>query len=55
MQFFSARGISARRLSYKGFGESNPIASNKTSKGRSMNRRVIFDLVRDDKIISAGQ
>lgn len=55
MQFFSARGISARRLTYKGFGESNPIATNKTSKGRSLNRRVVFNLVQDDRIISAGQ
>ncbi|MBX2875051.1 MAG: OmpA family protein [Saprospiraceae bacterium] len=55
MQYFSAKGITARRLSYKGFGESDPIASNSTAKGRSQNRRVTFELVMDDKVITSGR
>jgi len=35
-----ARGIEAQRITTKGWGESKPIASNKTKEGRAQNRRV---------------
>lgn len=35
-----ANGVSKRRVSTQGFGESDPIASNKTDYGRQRNRRV---------------
>ena len=34
-------GIDKSRLSYRGLGEANPIASNATEEGRKLNRRVI--------------
>ncbi len=33
-------GINSSRLSAKGYGESNPVASNETAEGRQQNRRV---------------
>ncbi len=36
------RGVSSERLSYKGYGESKPISTNKTDQGRRQNRRTSF-------------
>lgn len=38
--FFESKGISSDRLEREGFGESKPVADNKTAAGRSLNRRV---------------
>ena len=40
------QGIDASRLSSKGFGESMPVDSNKTAKGKANNRRVEVKLVK---------
>jgi OOP family OmpA-OmpF porin len=42
--YLLAKGVSADRMSYKGYGESQPIANNKYKEGREKNRRVEFDL-----------
>lgn len=40
------QGINVQRLSYQGFGESQPIASNENMKGRRKNRRVAFKVLK---------
>ena len=41
-RYLVSKGIEPSRLTSMGFGGEKPIANNKTSEGRSMNRRVIF-------------
>ena len=40
-------GISTDRLRSTGFGETKPIATNKTAKGKAMNRRVEISLIKE--------
>ncbi len=41
-KYLVARGVSADRLTVKGYGESMPVADNKTAEGRALNRRIEF-------------
>lgn len=43
------QGISAKRLSYAGYGESRPVSDNNSLRGRTLNRRVEFKLVAPGK------
>lgn len=45
-QYFVNAGVSADVLTVKGYGESKPIASNKTEDGRALNRRVEIKAVK---------
>jgi OOP family OmpA-OmpF porin len=38
--WLTGHGVAAGRLVAKGFGESQPVADNKTASGRALNRRV---------------
>lgn len=39
-EYLYKKGIDAKRISYKGYGKDNPIASNATLAGRKLNQRV---------------
>ena len=45
-QYLVRHGIDAARLSAKGYGEADPIASNRTAAGRAQNRRVELRITR---------
>lgn len=44
-EYLLDHGVDANRLSHEGFGLERPIATNDTSEGRQMNRRVEFVIV----------
>ena len=41
-QYLIAKGVEEKRITAKGYGDTRPIASNKTVSGRAKNRRVEF-------------
>ncbi len=48
--YLSDKNIASGRVSTKGMGESDPVASNDTEDGRSLNRRVEFVITANEKI-----
>lgn len=48
--YLTSRGISSKRESLKGFGESAPKYDNTTANGRTMNRRVEFLITANEKM-----
>ena len=46
VNYLSSKGIATERLSYKGFGSDNPIATNETAAGRALNRRTSFTITK---------
>lgn len=47
--FLTGKGIAKERFLVKGYGETKPIADNKTLAGRTLNRRVEFGLILIEK------
>jgi len=48
--YFIKQGIAPARVRAKGFGQSNPVASNDTVEGRAMNRRWNCTRINNDQI-----
>jgi outer membrane protein OmpA-like peptidoglycan-associated protein len=48
--FLVKEGIAAERLESEGYGETKPVDTNKTAKGRENNRRVEFTILRVGKV-----
>lgn len=46
--YLVSQGVIEKRLIAKGYGESQPIADNKTEEGRAKNRRVELKVIKDD-------
>ncbi|WP_315759945.1 OmpA family protein [Sphingomonas sp. Y38-1Y] len=44
-EYLTSRGVQSARLATRGFGKTEPIASNETEEGRAQNRRVEIKLV----------
>lgn len=44
MNYFSGKGITSDRMTAKGFGETQPVATNATAAGRAQNRRTEIKL-----------
>jgi OOP family OmpA-OmpF porin len=45
-EYLAGKGIAARRVQSRGYGEAAPTASNDTEEGRQQNRRVEFKVIR---------
>lgn len=45
VEYLTAKGIEPKRLSYRGYGSSQPVADNTTEEGRAQNRRVELKVV----------
>ena len=49
--YLIANGLKTLSITYIGYGESNPIASNDTEAGRAQNRRVVLAITANEKDI----
>ena len=45
VNYLVSKGIGTQRLTYKGYGETQPVADNKTEEGRAMNRRTEMKVI----------
>ena len=50
LTYLVTKGVDAKRMTSRGFGDALPVASNKTSAGKMMNRRVEFVVTYDKSL-----
>lgn len=53
--YLVSKGIASSRITTKGMGIADPIASNETVEGRSQNRRVEFAITANEQMIKEAQ
>lgn len=53
--YLEGKAIDPTRLSTKGYGESDPIATNESAEGRQLNRRVEIVIVANEKLKRAAK
>ena len=46
MNYLITKGIDSDRLIAKGYGETQPVATNETEEGRALNRRVEMRIIK---------
>ena len=54
-RFLQQNGITAKRVTTKGFGEQKPVASNNTVSGREQNRRVEIAIVASKALVESAK
>ncbi len=54
-EYLKSLGISGKRITSIGYGESQPIADNATAEGREQNRRVTFKITPNEKMIQDAE
>ena len=42
------KGVPAKKMSFKGFGQTQPVADNDSNESRQLNRRVEFEIITED-------
>ncbi|MDW7691041.1 OmpA family protein [Flammeovirgaceae bacterium SG7u.111] len=45
VQYLESAGVPEKRMTYKGYGETEPVASNETDEGKAQNRRIEFKII----------
>ncbi|TAF74279.1 MAG: OmpA family protein [Bacteroidetes bacterium] len=53
VNYLISKGIESKRLKFKGYGKSMPIATNDTEVGRTQNRRVEFKVLEKNAFLAA--
>lgn len=53
--FLTSQGVSEDRLVIRGYGESQPVATNETPEGRQQNRRVEIAIYADEEMREAAK